>query len=257
MARLTPLRSFLICGASSGVGLALVDKLVSSEIVQNVWATARHPARSHELKQLQSQFPDKLRIAPLEAGTQEDYTRLRDAIVQQGTGLDVVINSMGLLHSPEGLSPERKIEEFNLENHLKVYHVNCVSTLMLAQALKSLLRESSAPTFAAISAKVGSIGDNNTGGWHSYRVSKAALNMAIRNLAIEMGRLNKNSIFVALHPGTTETKLSEPFMASARKKYKIHTPQETAQNLLHVLNNLQSPKDNGSFLSWDGVHLPW
>lgn len=257
MARLTPLRSYLICGASSGVGLALVDNLVHNDQVLNVWATARHPEQSVELRNLQTQFPNKLRIAPLEAGTQEDYTRLRDVIAQQGTGLDVVINSMGLLHSPEGLRPERKIEEFNLEDHLKVYQVNCVSTLILAQALKSLLRESSAPTFAAISAKVGSIGDNNIGGWHSYRISKAALNMAIKNLSLEMGRLHKNSLFVALHPGTTETKLSEPFMAGARKKYKIHTAQETAQNLLHVLNGLECPKDNGSFFSWDGNSLPW
>ncbi len=257
MLRLTPLHSYLICGASSGLGLALVDNLVHNDQVQHVWATARNPEQSAELKQLQSQFSKKLKIVTLEAGTQEDYTRLRDAITQENTGLDVVINSMGLLHSPEGLSPERKIEEFNLEDHLKVYQVNCVSTLMLVQSLKSVLRESSAPTYAAISAKVGSIGDNSIGGWHSYRISKAALNMAIKNLSLEMGRLHKNALFVALHPGTTETKLAEPFMAGARKKYKIHTPKETAQNLLHVLNDLESPKDNGSFFSWDGSLLPW
>ena len=88
-------------------------------------------------------------------------------------------------------------------------------------------------------------------------MAKASLNMFMKTFSRELGRFNKNALVVSLHPGTTETKLSEPFMETAKKKYKIHTPKDTAKNLWKLISQLQIPGDNGTFYSWDGEKLPW
>ena len=98
--------------------------------------------------------------------------------------------------------------------------------------------------------RVGSIGDNRLGGWHSYRASKAALNQIMRNFAIELGRRNKGAVVVSLHPGTVETALSEPFSNNVPDG-QMFTPDHSAQCLLSVIDGLEA-KDNGGFFAWDG-----
>jgi NAD(P)-dependent dehydrogenase (short-subunit alcohol dehydrogenase family) len=109
--------------------------------------------------------------------------------------------------------------------------------------------------FAAISAKVGSIADNRLGGWHSYRASKAALNMMVRNFAIELGRSNPVAIAVTLHPGTVDTPLSRPFQRNVPTE-KLFTAEQSATYLLGVIDGL-TPTDTGTLKSWDGSTLPF
>jgi NAD(P)-dependent dehydrogenase (short-subunit alcohol dehydrogenase family) len=105
---------------------------------------------------------------------------------------------------------------------------------------------------AMLSAKVGSIGDNRLGGWYSYRASKAALNMLVKTAAIEVARSQKNSVLVALHPGTVNSRLSKPFRGES-----IGRPaQAAAVDMLQVLDAL-TPADSGSFRSYNGAELPW
>jgi NAD(P)-dependent dehydrogenase (short-subunit alcohol dehydrogenase family) len=243
----------IVCGASSGIGLALTQQILSLPQVGQVWAGARHISDGHPLLDLKVKHP-LLSLFPLEATQESDFASLGQLV--EPHGVDWVINCIGLLHDQEGLSPERKIEELDMNSHLKVYQVNCLPTLLLAKHLKKHLRNSQQPRFVAVSAKVGSISDNKMGGWYSYRISKAALNMAIKNLSIEFQRLNKQMVVAAIHPGTTKTKLSEPFMAGAQKKYEIHNPEDTARNLLKVIQQF-TEADNGGFYSWDGSPLPW
>jgi NAD(P)-dependent dehydrogenase (short-subunit alcohol dehydrogenase family) len=245
----------LICGAGSGIGLALVKKHLQDPRWSKVHATSRR--ESDALLSLRDQFSQRLVIHSLQADREEDYSELANSLKNHQLPLERVINTIGLLHDPGRLSPERKFEEIDPQIHLEVYAANVLPTLLLAKHLKEILRAAEAPVFVTISAKVGSISDNSLGGWHSYRMAKAALNMGLKNFSLEMGRLNKNSVVLALHPGTTETKLSEPFLAAARKKYEIHSPEQTADNLTKVIEGLKAPQDNGRFLSWDGTELPW
>jgi NAD(P)-dependent dehydrogenase (short-subunit alcohol dehydrogenase family) len=97
---------------------------------------------------------------------------------------------------------------------------------------------------------VGSIGDNRAGGWHAYRASKAALNMILRNLAIEVGRRNPEAICVGLHPGTVDTGLSRPFQRGVPEG-KLFTPEISARHLLAVIDGLTA-SDSGTVLAWDG-----
>jgi NAD(P)-dependent dehydrogenase (short-subunit alcohol dehydrogenase family) len=105
---------------------------------------------------------------------------------------------------------------------------------------------------AMLSAKVGSIGDNRLGGWYSYRASKAALNMLVKTAAIEVARTQKNSVLVALHPGTVNSRLSKPF----RGEIIGRPAQAAAADMLQVLDAL-TPADSGSFRSYNGAELPW
>ena len=107
--------------------------------------------------------------------------------------------------------------------------------------------------FATLSAKVGSISDNGYGGWYSYRASKAALNQLIKTASIEMKVKNKQSIFIALHPGTVKSFLSEPFQKS---NLKIQEPKESAKNLIKIINEIDQSM-SGKFFNWDGSELPW
>ncbi|MDX1321189.1 MAG: SDR family NAD(P)-dependent oxidoreductase, partial [Oceanospirillum sp.] len=128
-------------------------------------------------------------------------------------------------------------------------------TLLLAQHFSSALKKSTRGIFAAVSAKVGSIEDNRLGGWYSYRASKAALNMALKTLSIEWQRSHKQLCVAALHPGTTDTGLSEPFQKNVPEG-KLFTPEQTGHYLLNVLEQL-TPEQTGSFFSWNGETLPW
>ena len=106
--------------------------------------------------------------------------------------------------------------------------------------------------FAALSARVGSISDNRLGGWYGYRASKAALNMLIATLAIELARTRPQTICVGLHPGTVDTGLSRPFQRGVRD---LFTPARSAAAMLDVLDRL-TLADSGGCFAWDGSRVP-
>ncbi len=93
--------------------------------------------------------------------------------------------------------------------------------------------------------------DNRLGGWVGYRASKAALNMIVQTLSLELKRTHPAALCVALHPGTVETALSDPFSRNAVRV----TPEAAAGNLLRVLSTL-APDDSGGCFAWDGQRIP-
>jgi len=133
--------------------------------------------------------------------------------------------------------------------------VNSIGAVLLAKHLMPLLRHKEGSIFASISAKVGSIGDNRLGGWYGYRASKAALNMFLKTISIEYSRRCPKTIVVALHPGTTDTRLSQPFQKNVPPG-KLFPVEKTVNLLLDVLASLKLA-DSGEFFSWDGSRLPW
>jgi NAD(P)-dependent dehydrogenase (short-subunit alcohol dehydrogenase family) len=102
---------------------------------------------------------------------------------------------------------------------------------------------------------VGSIGDNRLGGWYGYRASKAALNQFMRTLAVECHRSRPQLCITAIHPGTTDTALSQPFQGNV-KPAKLYTPSQSAVRILHVVSSGQA-EQSGRFVSWDGKPIPW
>ena len=127
--------------------------------------------------------------------------------------------------------------------------------LLLAQALEPLIPKDLPCHFASLSARVGSIGDNRSGGWYAYRAAKAAQNQLLRTLALEWRRRLPQMCVSLLHPGTTATRLSQPFQANVPAG-QLFSPERAASQLLDVLAGL-GPDQSGGFWAWDGQPIPW
>jgi NAD(P)-dependent dehydrogenase (short-subunit alcohol dehydrogenase family) len=245
----------VIAGASQGLGLALCQSYLSINESNVVFGTYRSKI-TDSMKELTQTYPERLVWLQHDIDDEASYENLKNKIVSDGhSSIHRFINCIGALQI-EGLIAERKVEEVSLENMKKSFLVNSIPTMLFAKYLKELFKHKEYAVFAAISAKVASLEDNSLGGWYSYRASKTALNMFIKNLSLEFKRLGPEKYVITIHPGTTQTRLSEPFMAVAAKKYTIHSPLESAENLMKVFENLK-PENQGQFLNYDHSVLPW
>jgi NAD(P)-dependent dehydrogenase (short-subunit alcohol dehydrogenase family) len=244
----------LIVGASGGIGFGLVQKLLQDDRVVKIYATYRQPESASELLALEREHPEQLVCLPLEITDEAQIAECRDRIQSQVNKLHLLINCVGILHEGD-LQPEKSLRQINPDHLMRYFQINSMGAVLLAKHLSPLLAHSERNVFATISAKIGSIGDNQLGGWYGYRASKAALNMLMRTVALEYRRKSPNTIVVMLHPGTTDTRLSKPFQRNVPPE-KLFPVDRTVAQLLAVIENLES-KDSGEFFAWDGSRLPW
>lgn len=229
----------VIVGASGGIGAALVDRLVSSSQVARVHSLSRQ-GKSHPSPKVSNLTFDFTNEASVEAAAQ--------ALAEVGP-LDVVIVATGLLQG-DGIAPEKNLRALSIKGFEQSFLINTVGPAMTARYFLPLMRRDGKAVFAALSARVGSISDNRMGGWYAYRSSKAALNMVIKTLSIEMGRRFKELVIVGLHPGTVDTNLSKPFQGNVPEG-KLFTPEFSAEKLLDVIDQV-TPHDSGNLLDWQG-----
>lgn len=165
---------------------------------------------------------------------------------------DLVIVATGMLHNESG-GPEKSLRELDAERLAQAFAINVIGPALVAKHFLPLFARDKRGVYAALSARVGSISDNRIGGWYGYRAAKAALNMTIRNLAIELARTHKQSICVGLHPGTVDTALSEPYQKNVAPE-RLFTPDYAATRMLSVLDQL-TPADSGKCFAWDGAEI--
>ena len=180
--------------------------------------------------------------------------RIAAEIEATGLSLSRLVVTNGLL-SNESIRPERKVSDLNAEAFGAIMSVNALLPMRSLAAFWSLIRKSEAPRIAVLSARVGSLGDNELGGWYSYRASKAALNMMMKCAAIEVRRLNKQAKLVAYHPGTVDSPLSKPFQRSVPEG-KLFTPAFSAAQLIDILDRSE-PDGELAYLDWAGETIPW
>jgi NAD(P)-dependent dehydrogenase (short-subunit alcohol dehydrogenase family) len=131
----------------------------------------------------------------------------------RGHAPQTVIVASGVLTLSDGSGPERTLRRLDAGAMAEVLQINLIGPAMIAKHILPLLPRDKRSVFAALSARVGSITDNGLGGWHSYRASKAGLNMLLKNFAIEMARTHPKAVIAGLHPGTVDTELSRPFQS--------------------------------------------
>lgn len=167
---------------------------------------------------------------------------------------DCVIVASGVLTLGDGTGPERSYKRLDPAAMAEVLALNTIGPALIAKHVLPLMPRADRFVFAALSARVGSISDNRLGGWHSYRASKAALNMLLRNFALETGRTHKLGVIVGLHPGTVDSALSQPFQSNLPEG-QLTEPTEAAVNLLNVLTGLM-PEQSGSVFDWQGEIVP-
>ena len=179
---------------------------------------------------------------------------LKDKLSKSKSNLRLVLNATGRLHS-EKLNPEKRLQHINKENLIESFSINAFAPILLAKTIEEFINKELEFNFASISARVGSITDNKTGGWYAYRAAKSAQNQLFKSLSIEWARKYPKAIITLLHPGTVNTNLSKPFHKFVPKD-KLFSPQKTSSYLIDILRH-QKPTDSGKFIAWDGKEIPW
>lgn len=239
---MTQLLRCAVFGASGGIGAAMASQLAARNDVQEVHVLARK-ALPQSAKTIAHTFD------------LTDEASIAAACAAIATPLDLVIVATGRLVRADGTGPEKSFKALDAAGMAEMFAINTTGPALIARHTLPLLRKEGRPVFAAISARVGSISDNRMGGWHSYRASKAALNMLVRNFAIELGRTNSAAVAVTLHPGTVDTELSRPFQRGVPAE-KLFSPERSAAHLLDVIAGL-TPADSGKLFAWDGAEVPF
>tara|TARA_R110002094_G_scaffold36802_8_gene49422 strand:- start:414 stop:1127 length:714 start_codon:yes stop_codon:yes gene_type:complete len=232
----------VIFGASGGIGRALTLQLAARPDITRVHAASRSSA------------PSGPKIVPhiADITNESDLAALAATLKTEGQ-IDLVLVATGLLSNDQNLKPEKSYHHQSLEAFEQVFRVNTFGPALVAKHVLPLMPRRGRAVFAALSARVGSISDNRLGGWHAYRASKAALNMLVRNYAIEQARVNNQFIAVTLHPGTVDTDLSQPFQSNVPDA-QLFTPEQSAAYLLDVIENL-TPADTGKCVDWAGKEV--
>lgn len=247
----------VILGGNSGIGTALTSHYLSRGETVSVFsraALAVEPATAAAVMQQGSQQglhqylyqPEQL---------EQDCAQLQGSLAAVfSQPVDLVFCCLGLLHQHQ-LQPEKSLRQLSAANLRQAFEVNTILPALWLQAIWPWLTRSPQVKLCWLSAKVGSIGDNQSGGWHSYRAGKAALNMLVRGAAIELKRQLPQATLVALHPGTTDTPMSAPFQRHLPAG-QLQSPAATAQRLATTVAEL-TPAQHGALLHWDGTVLPY
>jgi NAD(P)-dependent dehydrogenase (short-subunit alcohol dehydrogenase family) len=217
----------LVVGASGGIGRALVSALTAHD--ENVVGLSRSG--------------DGLDVT-------DEASVIRCLDAQEGP-FDRVIVATGALEIM-GAGPEKALRGLDPDALAAQFALNAAGPVLVLKHSLRLMPRDRVVRFAALSARVGSIGDNHLGGWYSYRAAKAALNQLIHTAAIEVARSHRQSVVVSLHPGTVATS----FGAAQRGNHPALTPDQAAGHLLAVLDGL-THADTGGFFDWQGARVPW
>lgn len=234
----------LVIGAGSGIAQAIIAAQLTRKDADIV-AVSRQP-----LPDLQHRG---VRVMDCDY-SETDIGRISRQLQSEHWVPDTVVICNGLLHN-DHVFPEKKLRDCSAEQWLEVMQVNALIPLLWLQALADIIPSRHHTTIALFSARVGSISDNQLGGWYSYRASKAALNMLVRTAAVEFRRTHPNLAFLLFHPGTTATPLSAPFQRRVPEG-KLFTAAFVADQLLTHMRD-QSVKGTVRFIDWAGQDIDW
>ena len=221
----------VVLGASGGIGAALLAAAEASGQFAKISGFAR---------------PE------LDISDEATIAKIAQTVSQTELPVRVVFVATGYLHGVHGM-PEKGLKQLDPAFMAYAFQINAIGPALVMKHFLPLMARDGKAVFAVVSAKVASIGDNQLGGWHSYRASKTALNMYLKNAAIEMARTRPELVLASLHPGTVETKLSAPF---AKAGLDVRSTDIAAADMIRVMDGL-APADTGGFFNHLGAKLPW
>ncbi|MFH0908020.1 MAG: SDR family oxidoreductase [bacterium] len=230
------IRTFLITGCSRGIGLELCDQLLEQD--HHVVATARNPNASEKLKALTAAYPEQCRLEKLDVTSEDSVQSLVERLGPE-FAVDVLINNAGVFRNHE--APLTQVSILDL---VEMYNVNTLGPLRVTRALLPLLQLCARPVIVNVSTGLASISDNTGGKAYGYRMSKSALNMFTKTVAMDYPRI----ICVAADPGWVRTDMGG---LDAQRNV-----ESTARSLVHLIEGLR-PDDSGMFLDTRGGETHW
>ena len=226
----TPFRA-LIIGSSGAIGSSFLKILQSNPNCERVIGIHRNSNPAIDYNHVES-------------------IQLASEVLSKEPPFHLIINCIGVLHDAS-IKPEKKLGDLEINSLRTLMDINAFGPALTIKHFIDLI-SASGGIFATLSAKVGSIEDNRLGGWYGYRTSKAALNMLIKTASIELSRTHPHVSVIAMHPGTVQSQLSEPFGGA-----KLGRPaQQAAEEMFEVFSHLPHGV-SGQFLSYQGVQIPW
>jgi NAD(P)-dependent dehydrogenase (short-subunit alcohol dehydrogenase family) len=251
----------LIIGASSTIAQAAIQQFEKNQDCLGIFAVSRSLPADIEQDNKQGnnqEKADKVNWLVCD-NTESSIADVCQQLKSYSVNITKVLICNGVLHGKtqhhEAMMPEKKLEDISAAQLEAVFHANTVVPMLWLSKLVSVLKGDQDTQVALFSARVGSISDNTSGGWYSYRASKAALNMLIQNSAIEYARRAKNVKLISFHPGTTDTPLSKPFQRSVPEG-KLFTPDFVASQLLGILDKVEM-NNKAVFLDWNNQAIDW
>jgi NAD(P)-dependent dehydrogenase (short-subunit alcohol dehydrogenase family) len=240
----------LVIGASGGIGKTLVKKLHETGEYEQVYAVSRT---------LPTTPITGVQYDALDAEYEHLVAQYCQQLQQAGAQFSLVVCCIGALHAigvdSQKIMPEKRLEDIHKEQLSFYFTTNSILPAIWLKHVEPLLKGAEPSKLVFFSARVGSISDNNLGGWYGYRASKSALNMIIKCAQIECQRRAKNISIISYHPGTVATELSRPFQSNVPKE-KLFTTDFTVSQLLKIIPSLTA--ENGPhYIDWQGVVIPW
>ena len=226
----------LITGSNRGIGLELVRQYAAAG--WRVFATCRKPNTAAALRSIQRRFPETVFIEALDVGDHAQIAKLGRRLKRES--LDLLINNAAWC--------ERHVHLADVKYNAweQSMRVNAFATLKMAQVFLEQVARSEKRTIVTLSSQMGSITENKNGTRYAYRVSKAAVNMIVKTLSVEL--LPRQILVVSLNPGWVKTALGG--------WHALITPAESVNGMRAVIDGL-TLADTGRFLSYDGKEIPW
>jgi NAD(P)-dependent dehydrogenase (short-subunit alcohol dehydrogenase family) len=232
------MRTALITGTNRGIGLEFVRQYAKDS--WRVFAACRNPAIAEALNHLAAHYPDQITVHPLDVANHQQIEQLSQALSNQT--IDLLINNAGVYPPEHG-------DAFGKTDYAVwayAFAINTMAPLKMAEAFNQQISQSQLRTIITITSKMGSIADNRGGGSYIYRSSKAAVNIVMKSMSIDLD--SSRITAVLLHPGWVRTDMGGP--------NALITAEQSVTGMRRVISNLKFA-DSGKFYAFDGQIVPW
>jgi NAD(P)-dependent dehydrogenase (short-subunit alcohol dehydrogenase family) len=231
-------KTLLITGANRGIGLEFCRQYAADG--WRVLACSRYPEKSDELNKLASGNPELIKVHALDVADHVEIDRLGQILADES--IDLLINNAGIY--PD--SDKSGFGHTDYTEWIQAFRINTMAPLKMAETFSAQMARGKQKAIVTISSKMGSIADNSGGGSYLYRSSKAAANMVVKSLAIDLKPFGITA--VVFHPGWVKTDMGGP--------NAMISPEQSVSGMRQVINKLE-PADSGKFFAYDGQVIPW
>jgi NAD(P)-dependent dehydrogenase (short-subunit alcohol dehydrogenase family) len=232
------MKTTLITGANRGIGLEFCRQYAADG--WRVLACSRYPEKSDALNKLAAQYPELIKMYALDVSDHVQIERLAQVLADES--IDLLINNAGIY--PD--SDKSGFGHTDYAEWVQAFRTNTMAPLKMAETFATQITRSEQKTIVTITSKMGSIADNSGGGSYLYRSSKAALNMVVKSLAIDLKPIGITA--VVFHPGWVKTDMGGP--------NALISTEQSVSGIRQIISRL-TIADSGKFFGYDGQAIPW
>ncbi|MBI5891016.1 MAG: SDR family oxidoreductase [Nitrosomonadales bacterium] len=232
------MNTLLITGANRGIGLEFCKQYAADG--WRVLACCRDPGKADALNRLAAQYPDLIKLHALDVTNHAQIEQLARTLSEET--IDLLINDAGVY--PDAGSGGFGHTDY--EKWMAAFNINTMAPLKMVEAFVNQIARSQFKLIVTITSQMGSMADNSSGGSYLYRSSKAAANMVVKSLAVDLKE--KGITSVAFNPGWVKTDMGGPNAMIA--------VEQSVADMRKVIAGL-TLADTGKFIGNDGLVIPW